>query len=74
MVRNYPSTLIARCPTDLALLPPFPGARSFTNHCVVGITANEKRIATLLNESLMLATILNSTLGYDSAFPPFSLG
>ena len=28
--------------------------------------ANEKRINTLLNESLMLATILNSHLGYDS--------
>lgn len=42
------------------------GARSFTTNCVVGITANEDRIAKLLNESLMLATILNSTLGYDS--------
>lgn len=44
------------------------GARSFTTHCVVGITANEKRIAKLLNDSLMLATILNRTLGYDSEF------
>lgn len=43
------------------------GARSFTKNCVVGIEANEKRINTLLNESLMLATILNSHLGYDSA-------
>ena len=42
------------------------GARSFTKNCVVGIQANEKRINTLLNESLMLATILNSHLGYDS--------
>jgi fumarate hydratase class II len=42
------------------------GARSFTEHCIVGIEANEKRIATLLNESLMLATILNARLGYDS--------
>jgi fumarate hydratase class II len=33
---------------------------------VVGIVANEKRIEQLLNESLMLATILNSHLGYDS--------
>ena len=45
-----------------------PGCRSFTKHCVVGIQANEKRIQTLLNESLMLATILNSHLGYDSAY------
>ncbi|KAH7909115.1 fumarate hydratase [Hygrophoropsis aurantiaca] len=41
-------------------------SRSFTKHCVVGIQANEKRINYLLNESLMLATILNSHLGYDS--------
>lgn len=32
----------------------------------MGIVANEKRIGHLLNESLMLATILNSHLGYDS--------
>ena len=42
------------------------GSRSFTKNCVVGIEANEKRIKSLLNESLMLATILNSHLGYDS--------
>lgn len=42
------------------------GARSFTVHCVAGIEANTKRIQTLLHESLMLATILNSSLGYDS--------
>ncbi|EPT04192.1 hypothetical protein FOMPIDRAFT_1021913 [Fomitopsis schrenkii] len=42
------------------------GSRSFTKHCVVGIVANEKRIHTLLHESLMLATILNSHLGYDN--------
>ncbi|CAE6512320.1 unnamed protein product [Rhizoctonia solani] len=43
-----------------------PGSRSFTKNCVVGIEANEKRITQLLNESLMLATILNSHLGYDN--------
>jgi len=42
------------------------GSRSFIKNCVVGIQANEKRINTLLNESLMLATILNNHLGYDS--------
>jgi fumarate hydratase class II len=35
-------------------------AASFTEHCVVGIKANEKRIAQLLNESLMLVTALNN--------------
>ncbi|KAJ3732071.1 L-Aspartase-like protein [Lentinula guzmanii] len=38
------------------------GARSFTQNCVVGIQANESRIKSLLNESLILATILNSHL------------
>jgi hypothetical protein len=33
------------------------GARSFTRNCVVGITANEERIAKLLNESLMLVSL-----------------
>ncbi|CAL1696121.1 unnamed protein product [Somion occarium] len=42
------------------------GSRSFTKNCVAGIQANEKRINSLLNESLMLATILNSHLGYDN--------
>ncbi|KAF8167977.1 L-Aspartase-like protein [Crassisporium funariophilum] len=42
------------------------GSRSFTKNCIVGIKANEKRIHTLLNESLMLATILNNHLGYDN--------
>jgi fumarate hydratase, class II len=42
------------------------GARSFTKNCVVGIEANKDRIGKLLNESLMLATILNSHLGYDN--------
>jgi len=41
------------------------GARSFTEHCVVGIKANEDRIQKIMNESLMLATCLNSVLGYD---------
>jgi fumarate hydratase, class II len=44
------------------------GSRSFTKNCVVGIQANEKRIHYLLHESLMLATILNSHLGYDSSY------
>ncbi|KAG9011638.1 fumarase fum1 [Tulasnella sp. JGI-2019a] len=42
------------------------GCRSFTKNCVVGIVANKGRINQLLNESLMLATILNSRLGYDN--------
>ncbi|KAI9203275.1 fumarate hydratase precursor rhizopus oryzae [Polychytrium aggregatum] len=40
---------------------------SFTDNCVVGIRANEKRISSLLNESLMLVTALNPYIGYDNA-------
>ena len=40
---------------------------SFTDHCVVGIKANEDRIAKLLHESLMLVTALNPHIGYDKA-------
>jgi fumarate hydratase class II len=42
-------------------------ADSFTENCVVGIAANEARIAQLLNESLMLVTALNNRIGYDAA-------
>jgi fumarate hydratase class II len=42
-------------------------ARSFTDNCVVGITANKERIKQLLNDSLMLVTALNPHVGYDNA-------
>ncbi len=42
-------------------------ARSFTDNCVVGIEANEERIAELVSKSLMLVTALNPHVGYDSA-------
>ncbi|KDD72853.1 fumarate lyase, partial [Helicosporidium sp. ATCC 50920] len=42
-------------------------AVSFADNCVVGIQANEKRIAQLLHESLMLVTALNNHIGYDKA-------
>ena len=43
------------------------GAKSFERHCAAGIEANRERIATLLNESLMLVTALNPHIGYDKA-------
>ncbi|MFM0136776.1 class II fumarate hydratase [Caballeronia grimmiae] len=43
------------------------GARSFNDNCAVGIEANESRIESLLNESLMLVTALNPHIGYDKA-------
>jgi len=42
-------------------------ARSFTEHCVVGIRANEKRIRELMERSLMLVTALAPKIGYDNA-------
>ncbi len=41
--------------------------RSFTRHCVNGIQANEDKINTYLNDSLMLVTALNPVIGYDKA-------
>jgi fumarate hydratase class II len=42
-------------------------ARSFTDHCVVGIRANERRIKELMERSLMLVTALAPRIGYDNA-------
>jgi fumarate hydratase class II len=42
-------------------------ARSFTDHCVVGIKANEARIRELMERSLMLVTALAPAIGYDRA-------
>jgi len=42
-------------------------ARSFTDHCVTGIRANEARIRELMERSLMLVTALAPAIGYDRA-------
>jgi fumarate hydratase class II len=42
-------------------------ARSFTEHCVNGIRADEKRILELMERSLMLVTALAPKIGYDNA-------
>ena len=41
------------------------GMKSFANKCVYGIKPNEKRINHNIEHCLMLATALNSTIGYD---------
>ncbi|MBS1144301.1 MAG: fumC [Proteobacteria bacterium] len=43
------------------------GMRSFEQHCVRGITAHRKRIAELMERSLMLVTALTPHIGYDKA-------
>jgi fumarate hydratase class II len=40
---------------------------SFTDNCVTGIRANEKRIQELMERSLMLVTALAPRIGYDNA-------
>src|SRR5580698_692241 len=42
-------------------------SRSFTEHCVEGIRADEKRIRELMERSLMLVTALAPKIGYDNA-------
>lgn len=41
--------------------------RSFTDNCVTGIEADEKRITAMMQNSLMLVTALNPHIGYDNA-------
>ncbi|KAI1006423.1 Fumarate hydratase [Podosphaera aphanis] len=43
------------------------GMRSFEKNLVVGLRANEDKIASILTESLMLVTCLNPKIGYDMA-------
>jgi len=43
------------------------GCTSFREHCVEGLRANESRIETLLDQSLMLVTALTPAIGYDRA-------
>ncbi|MCP5084096.1 MAG: class II fumarate hydratase [Alphaproteobacteria bacterium] len=42
-------------------------SHSFTDNCVVGITANTAQIAALMERSLMLVTALAPHIGYDNA-------
>ena len=42
-------------------------ARSFNDHCAVGIEPDRARIKELVDNSLMLVTALNRRIGYDNA-------
>ncbi|HVY51089.1 MAG TPA: class II fumarate hydratase [Devosia sp.] len=42
-------------------------AKSFNDHCAVGIEPNRERIRQLVDQSLMLVTALNRKIGYDNA-------
>ncbi|MEB3184383.1 MAG: class II fumarate hydratase, partial [Cyanobacteriota bacterium] len=43
------------------------GCTGFRRFCIEGLSANEARIATLLDQSLMLVTALTPAIGYDRA-------
>ncbi|EUC28353.1 hypothetical protein COCCADRAFT_9267 [Bipolaris zeicola 26-R-13] len=43
------------------------GMKSFEKNLVAGLEADEKRISSIMNESLMLVTCLNPVIGYDAA-------
>ncbi len=43
------------------------GIKSFNNNCLKGLKANKEIIANHLNNSLMLVTALNKSIGYDNA-------
>ena len=43
------------------------GMDAFTTHCVIGLSADEARIAALVDQSLMLVTALTPAIGYDAA-------
>ena len=43
------------------------GAKNFTDKCLKGLEAHEENIKENLERSLMLATILNTEIGYDNA-------
>ena len=42
-------------------------AIAFVEHCVAGIVVNRERIASYVENSLMLVTALNPKIGYDNA-------
>src|SRR6476660_5907977 len=61
----YKPVLAANMLQSIRLLADAAG--SFTDNCVVGIKADEKRIRELMERSLMLVTALAPKIGYDKA-------
>jgi fumarate hydratase, class II len=63
---NVYKPVLAYCMIDsIQLLA--DATRSFREHCVDGIRADEKRIRELMERSLMLVTALAPKIGYDNA-------
>ncbi len=64
-LNTFKPVMIFNLLQSIALLA--DGATSFAERCVDGITANDRRIADLLDKSLMLVTALTPHIGYDNA-------
>jgi len=63
---NVYKPVLAYCMTNsIQLLA--DACRSFTDHCIDGIRADETRIRELMERSLMLVTALAPKIGYDNA-------
>lgn len=63
---NVYKPVLAYCMIDsIRLLA--DATRSFTEHCIKGIRADEQRISELMQRSLMLVTALAPKIGYDNA-------
>jgi fumarate hydratase class II len=63
---NVYKPVLAYCMIDsIQLLA--AATRSFTEHCIKGIRADEQRISELMQRSLMLVTALAPKIGYDNA-------
>ncbi|WP_347265334.1 class II fumarate hydratase [Nitrobacter sp.] len=63
---NVYKPVLAYCMIDsIRLLA--DATRSFTDHCIKGVRADEQRISELMQRSLMLVTALAPKIGYDNA-------
>lgn len=63
---NVYKPVLAYCMIDsIRLLA--DATRSFTDHCIKGVRADEQRISELMQRSLMLVTALAPKVGYDNA-------
>lgn len=61
----FKPVIVFNCLNSIRLIS--DACESFTDHCVLGITANTKQIKKHLDNSLMLVTALNPYIGYDNA-------
>ncbi len=61
----FKPVIVFNCLNSIRLIA--DACESFTDHCVVGITANTAQIKKHLDNSLMLVTALNPHIGYDNA-------